>query len=97
MGSVDCGGLFTIALASVIAKREDPSSYNFNQQTMRDHLHQCLSNGVFIDFPVRKTSRKNDKVCHTFQVYTINVSYNKTEGFPPPLQFQSPLHFRPNF
>ena len=66
-GSAECD-LFAIAFASVKAKQEDPSCYNFNQQTMHDHhLHQCLLR-VFTDFPVRRTSRKNDKVCHTFHV-----------------------------
>ena len=79
-GSADCG-LFAIAFASVIAKREDPSCYNFNQQTMRDHLHQCLSNGVFTDFPVKGQAGRMTKSATLFMCqFTVTVGCQKLVG-----------------
>ena len=35
---------------------------------MRNHLHHCLKNGVFVEFPVLRISRKISKVTKTVSV-----------------------------
>ena len=63
VGSVDCG-LFAIAFASIIAHGDDPGCYTFDQNLMRDHLHQCFIKGAFSSFPVRRKNRRNARISH---------------------------------
>ena len=49
-------GLFALAFATALCAGEDPQYLHFNTEGtyMRDHLLQCLENGVIQPFTVQK-------------------------------------------
>jgi polycystin 1L2 len=49
-GEVDCG-LFAIAYAFELAAGNDPTTINFDQSKMRQHLLSCLEREEFTSFP----------------------------------------------
>ena len=54
-GGVDCG-LFSIAYAIELAAGNDPINYHFDQGHMRQHLINCLEQGVLEPFPKQSSS-----------------------------------------
>lgn len=50
-GSVDCG-LFAIAYADMLARKQDPCNIIFEQSEMRNHLLHCLQVGQISQFPI---------------------------------------------
>jgi hypothetical protein len=51
-GSVDCG-LFAIAYAEMLARKQDPCNIILEQSQMRKHLVRCLQVGQISQFPLR--------------------------------------------
>ena len=49
-GSDDCG-LFTIAMMTSLAYKEDPSAVTYDQKNMRQHLLECFSTKCIMPFP----------------------------------------------
>lgn len=66
-GSDDCG-MFAIAYASTLAARDHLSAYLFDQKSMRQHLHTCISQGKWSSFPTKKVGRKNKRAKYTKEV-----------------------------
>ena len=50
-GENDCG-VFATAYCAALAHGENPSTFVYEQKTMRNHLLRCLENGVVQLFPV---------------------------------------------
>ena len=50
MGSNDCG-IFVIAFAVALCSGRDPHMETYEQNKMRNHLHQCFSAGKLDNFP----------------------------------------------
>ncbi|KAL5488583.1 hypothetical protein EMCRGX_G017550 [Ephydatia muelleri] len=50
MGSNDCG-IFAIAFAVALCSERDPHMETYEQNEMRNHLHQCFSAGKLNNFP----------------------------------------------
>ena len=59
-GGADCG-LFAIAFATALALGHAPEAFHFQQNSMRQHLRECLEHGVITMFPYDKTRRSNKK------------------------------------
>ncbi len=55
-GSYDCG-LFVIAYATALVHGEHPGKFLFNQDSMREHLMQCIERGEMTMFPIKKIRR----------------------------------------
>ena len=60
-GSSDCG-LYAVAFAAILASGSHPSAFNFHQQSMRKHLHDCLQAGLLSPFPIKRIGRGNRKI-----------------------------------
>ena len=56
-GSTDCGW-FALLFISILTKGDNPSHHIFEQKKMKSHLHLCLSEGSFKDFPTRMSRTK---------------------------------------
>ena len=60
-GGGDCG-LFTIAFAMSLCAGEEPSTLNYAQIKLRQHLIECLENNSITSFPVLQRKRSVRKV-----------------------------------
>lgn len=60
-GSTECG-LYTIAIMTALAYRQDPALLVFDQNNLRRHLGECFEAGYIQLFPVVKKRRIKDRV-----------------------------------
>ena len=55
-GGDDCG-LFAIANAVQLAKKQNPTEVNFYQYVMRAHLISCFEKGKMTTFPIQRSQK----------------------------------------
>ena len=67
-GSDDCG-VFAAAYCTTLANGQDPSSFVYRQDSMREHLVHCLENKLMVCFPVIKERRSGTARFDTVSVY----------------------------
>ena len=72
-------GLFALAFATALCAGEDPQYLHFNTEGtyMRDHLLQCLENGVIQPFPSEMLRARRD-MKHTRLRYFAGAGVPKT-------------------
>ena len=63
-GTVDCG-LFAVAYADMLARKQDPCNAIFDQSRMRAHLSRCLKNQNMETFPLKLNRSPRRRVIRT--------------------------------
>ena len=72
-GGDDCG-LFAIASALCLCEGKDPGTHSWKQQSMRQHLLQCFTDGELKPLQSKKRRKRAAKVTQRVQLYcTVNV------------------------
>ena len=74
---VELTGLFTIAFATALALGHAPEAFHFKQNSMRQHLRECLEHGVITMFPYDKTRRGNKKTKNVLSHGVLYVSTSR--------------------
>lgn len=71
-GATDCG-LFAIAAATALCCGLDPSTCQWDQEQMRNHLEICFLRGSMLPFPAQQRRRKGLKTMtnrvHKYAIY----------------------------
>ena len=66
----DCG-LYAIAFATALVFGHNPGCYVFQQNKMRRHLHNCLTQGTLEMFPVEKGKDLESSCSQSFGIHCI--------------------------
>ena len=69
-GSSDCG-LFCIAVATSLCRKENPSQLYYIQDYMRKHFYNCCINGHMAPFPSLNVISSGIKLQEEFDVHCI--------------------------
>lgn len=73
-GSDDCG-LFAIAYLIAIANGKNPAKLMFNQMVMRNHFNDCITSGIWNEFPSIEIDCTPIYKEHCFDLSHLPVNY----------------------
>jgi len=73
VGDDACGG-FALAVATTLCQKEDPSTIQWNQDLMWQHIQDCFESGKMTQFPLIEYNNENKgkiKSTKTYELYCI--------------------------
>ena len=72
VGTNDCG-LFAVAYATAVCHGLDPTTLQFDQQKMREHMFSCIENNCASPFPISKEQPRRRAILKTinFEVHCV--------------------------